>query len=81
MTLQLRSLPQLIEREQPITLLETRRGPYAKEFEDDAHLALRAGWFAADAAASATASVAGTSLNPSGWLQPKLEDGEAAYWL
>jgi alpha-L-rhamnosidase len=75
--LQLRALPHLIEREQPLTLLEVRRGLYPKEFKGDAHLALRKGWFAAEAAASP----AEAWPNPSGWLQPELEDGEAVYWL
>ncbi|UCC87529.1 MAG: alpha-L-rhamnosidase N-terminal domain-containing protein [Anaerolineales bacterium] len=73
LTLQLRSLPQLVEREQPISLLETRRGRYPEELRDDAHLALRAGWFAA--------SASGTPPSPSGWIQVELEAGQAAYWL
>jgi len=72
-TLQLRRLPQLIECELPVTLLETRRGPYPRQLGDDAHLALRGGWFAAFAAT--------IPPDASGWFQLKLEPGEAAYWL
>ncbi len=72
-SLQLRSLPQLVEREQPLTLLETRYAPNPGDLEDETHLALREGWFSATAVDFAR--------HPSGWFQLRLGDGESAYWL
>ena len=42
----MRELPLLIEREQSLSLVESRLGP--THHDDDPHLALRAGWHAAD---------------------------------
>ncbi|MBI1876928.1 MAG: hypothetical protein HYR94_01600, partial [Chloroflexi bacterium] len=69
--MRLRTVPLLVERENPMTLLESRRG--AMHFESASHLMLRKGWFSAIPA----------SLTPAepGWFQVNLAAGESAYWL
>ncbi|MCI0396201.1 MAG: alpha-L-rhamnosidase N-terminal domain-containing protein, partial [Chloroflexi bacterium] len=80
--LRLRAVPLLVERELPMTLLETRllisspasRRPLRVVSSSDAHSALRQGWFSA---------VPAPQLAPdeTGWIKVNLAAGESAYWL
>jgi len=70
--MQLRPLPLLVEREIPMTLIETRRG-LSSAADSDIHLTLRRGWFPAEP--HALAAGAGD------WFAPMLTEGEALYWL
>lgn len=67
-----RELPLLVEREQAMALLDTRRGA-SFDSVDDIHLALRQGWMAA--------SRVENHPDPDGWFDVSLEQGESAYWL
>src|SRR6185503_1202037 len=74
--LRLRSLPLLVEREVPLTLIETRRStssPLGLLVSADAHLALREGWFAATPQPD--------SAQDSGWFRVSAGVDEAVYWL
>ena len=71
--LRLRTTPLLIEREIPLTLLETRMGLYPENLEPDPHLALREGW--------PTAVAEPMQADPSGFFHIDLAGGEALYWL
>lgn len=76
-----RSLPLLVERELPLTLLESRRGAYPTDYHADAHLALREGWFAA-AALETPPPLRGEATEGTGeGFTPTLAAGQAAYWL
>lgn len=66
-----RELPYLVEREFPMTLLETRRG--AVVVSGDAHLGLRTGW------SGATPQQLGA--DETGWFDVTLAPQGAAYWL
>ncbi|GAB4450203.1 MAG: hypothetical protein Kow0031_32650 [Anaerolineae bacterium] len=71
--LRLRDIPFLAERDAPLALLETRRGPAPAVLRTDPHRALREGWAAA----------APDALRPDadGGFAVSLAAGEAAYWL
>lgn len=73
LTLRQRDLPLLIEREIPMTLLETRRGGTPSGQPNDPHLTLRAGW--------QVATPAQISPTADGWFSVALAAGESAYWL
>ncbi len=66
-----RDLPLLVERAQPLTLIEARRGAVAENA--DPHLALRAGWLAARRAPFTS--------DAAGWFDMTLAAGEAAFGL
>lgn len=83
--LQLRPLPLLVEREIPMTLIETRRGPLPPSSDVDAHEALRRGWTVANPTpvssdrlrvSRPTAEAATTN-----WVGIELSNAEAAYYL
>ncbi len=74
-----RMVPLLLERDIPMTLLETRRGPYPQEHQQDAHLALREGW--REATAHALSAEAALPSDEEGWFHPQLSAGESLYWL
>lgn len=69
--MQARTLPLLVERELPMTLLETRIGAAAQV--RDAHLALREGWQAAEFKPFAP--------DEHSWFSSTLAENQAAYWL
>jgi alpha-L-rhamnosidase len=69
--LELRALPLLVEREIPIRLVETRRGPAAPGH--DAHLALRQSW--------AGAIPDALEADGQGWFGAAPAAGEALFWL
>jgi hypothetical protein len=71
--LQLRRLPLLAERAQPLRLVEARHGPYPVQYHSDPHLALRAGWGSAQAAAP--------EADVDGWYKPVLADHQSSYYL
>lgn len=73
LTLRQRNLPLLVERELPMTLLETRRGGTPSGQPNDPHLTLRAGWQVATPAPISPAA--------DGWFSVALATGESAYWL
>lgn len=81
--LQLRSLPPLVERDIPITLIEMRRGTLPSAADDDAHETLRQGWMAANPARASSddfsrvAAEADTATR----FRIELPGGEAAYFL
>ncbi|MEZ4709980.1 MAG: alpha-L-rhamnosidase N-terminal domain-containing protein [Caldilineaceae bacterium] len=68
-----RDVPLLQESAQPFRLLETLRGRYPIQHDNDAHLALRVGWFAAQK----------TELmaDDADWFPVQLAEAESAYWL
>lgn len=68
---QVRRLPLLRERDLPLRLVETRRGPSSPQ--GDVHLALRESWFAA--------TPTPLEADATGWFAPTLAAGEAALWL
>jgi hypothetical protein len=70
-TMQLRAVPLLVERDVPLTLVETRRGN--KSDRADIHLALRDSWN------SAVPQV--VQAEQEGWYAITLAEGEAAFWL
>lgn len=72
-SLRLRTLPLLVEKAIPLTLLETRRGSTPTAPQPDAHLALRHGWFSATPQPS--------QADEAGWFSITLDTGESAYWL
>lgn len=72
-TMQIRSLPLLLERELETTLVETRIGSDVTADQPDPHLALRDGWLAAEKRSFST--------NDDGWFPVSLNSGESAYWL
>ncbi|MDX1520174.1 MAG: alpha-L-rhamnosidase N-terminal domain-containing protein [Anaerolineae bacterium] len=71
--LRLRELPLLVEHSVPMTLLETRLGPYPAHQQTDPHLALREGWFSAEPMP--------LPADEEVWFWPQLAAGQAAYWL
>lgn len=71
--LQPRALPLLLEREAPMTLVETRRAPAPPEAQGEAHLTLRRGWLSAEPHA--------IPPDAEGWASPLLGEGETACWL
>ncbi len=93
--LQLRPLPLLVEREIPMTLIETRRGQALPA--PDAHLGLRQSWAAASLQVDSevgsdrlrvsrpgkrTTEVATTSrADAEGWFRVTLTKDEASFWL
>ncbi len=68
-----RALPLLAEREVQMTRIETRGGDYPSALDSDAHLALKQGWFQAQALA--------VRADEEGWFSPRLTEGESMYWL
>lgn len=76
-----RPVPLLVEREIPMTLLETRQGVggrgsgvgEGKSASLDPHLALREGWFAAQGVP--------LSADETGWFSVNLAANESAFWL
>lgn len=69
--MQVRDLPYLMERELPMTRLETRVG--ATIHHEDAHSALREGW--------RRASPRDLAADAEGWFHIALTPNESAYWL
>ena len=70
-TMQLRAVPLLVERDVPLTLVETRRGDASDRA--DIHLALRNSWYSAAPLAM--------QAEQEGWYAITLAEGEAAFWL
>lgn len=79
----LRDLPLLVEREIPLTLLETRRGKTPTSQPADAHLTLREGWLGAgsNSPTPTPAREGGEEGMGAAWFTVNLAPGESAYWL
>lgn len=74
LNLKARPVPLLVEREIPMTLIETRQGVgEGKSVSPDPHLALREGWFAAQPGP--------LPADEAGWFTVRLTAHESAFWL
>lgn len=71
--MQFRAVPLLVERELPMTLVESRLGQELRTQHSDAHLALREGWF--------SAAPQPFQSDSDGWYSLSLQEGQAAFWV